>query len=95
MKISIDIDEMIKKANALENIAAELQTNMQSIEKLILDLGYEWQGNAELAYTAKILYIKKQFYALHDLINEYSLFLKAVANDYKEVETAIKNQLEV
>ena len=95
MKISIDVDEMINRANAIEKISEELQMNMRNIEQLILNLGFEWQGNAELAYTAKILYIKKQFVSMYDLINDYSIVLKTAANDYKEVETTIKNQLEV
>lgn len=95
MKIYIDTEEIKNKANSIKNLADELQDNMKNIEKLILDLGLEWQGRAELAYTAKILYVKKQFSFMYDLINDYSVTLKAVANEYNELENTIKRQLEV
>lgn len=94
MKISIDIDEMINKIDIIEKIADDLQTNMQNIEQLIMDLGFDWQGKAELAYTAKILYIKKQFNSMYDFIIDYSIALKGIVNDYKVLESTIENQLE-
>lgn len=95
MKISVDVDEMINRANIIEEIAEELQINMHNIEKLILDLGFEWQGNAELAYTAKLLFIKKQFEILYSFIIEYMQIIYSIVNDYENIENELLSKWEV
>lgn len=95
MHISIDTDELAKIVYNMETINRELSANMECIENLVLGLGFEWQGKAELAYEAKILYLKKQYGYLNEFINDYCMTIKGVINDYREVEKMIIKQLEV
>ena len=45
---------------------------MKKIENLVINLGIDWQGKSEIAYAAKILFVKKQFDTLYDFIIEYT-----------------------
>lgn len=94
MKISIDAIALVERANSIKDLSELLNSNMKNIEKTILSLDYEWQGKSELAYVAKILYVKKQFNILYEFLNELPLVLKTIAADYEELEQQIKMLLE-
>ncbi len=93
MKTQIDISRLNRYSEELYNINNQLDNNMQRIENLVLSLGSEWQGCAELAYVAKLLLVRKQFESLTDFINDYVYTLKSIAVDFEEVEKEIYNKI--
>lgn len=95
MNIYINLQELYERISQLENVNEMLLSNMNNIEKLVLDLGYEWQGKSALVYQAKILVIKKQYQILNSFITDYCNCVKSVISDYEELEKTIKQQMEV
>ncbi|MCH5314361.1 MAG: WXG100 family type VII secretion target [Eubacterium sp.] len=94
MNIFVDTEELKEKANSITEVAFELNENMNMIENLILNLGVEWHGKAEIAFAAKILFVKKQFETLYDFIIDYSETIKSIVNDYEDTENQLLLQME-
>ncbi|MBQ8183849.1 MAG: WXG100 family type VII secretion target [Clostridia bacterium] len=95
MNITIDTDALLKCSNSLENVNFELKENMNRIEQLILGLGSEWQGDSGKMYQSKILFVKKQFEYMSNLIDEYTANIKTVSQNYDQVEKDIISKLGV
>ena len=94
MNILVDTEQLKEKANSIAEIAYELNENMNKIENLILNLGVEWHGKSEIAFTAKILFVKTQFEALYNFFIDCSETIKAVANEYDNTESQLLSQME-
>lgn len=95
MKIEINVDGLEKNAIEIQRIVSELKTNMNHIENIVMSVEGEWQGAAELAYVAKILYLKKEFNLLYDFMIDFSQVLSTIANDYNELENNLKKKMEL
>ncbi|MGN1419679.1 MAG: WXG100 family type VII secretion target [Acutalibacteraceae bacterium] len=95
LNIFVDTEQMKGKADAVLNVAYELNENMNRIENLVLNLGCEWQGESERAFAAKILFVRKQFEALYGFLVDYAEVIKCAANDYENTENQILSQMEV
>jgi uncharacterized protein YukE len=94
LKFIIDTNEISKTSNEIKNIVSLLENNMQNIERMVLNLGLEWQGKAELSYVAKIIYLKKQFFMMCEFINEYIEILELLVSEMEQIEIEIQNQME-
>ena len=95
MSLYVETENLKKQADAMLDIAAEMRTNFTAIENLVLALGTQWQGKAELEYTAKILFVKKQFEALYNFLVDYAQVVHAAVEEYEEVEKIIITKMEV
>ena len=93
MNIFVDTELLKEKANSVMEVAYELNENMNRIENLVLNLGVEWHGKSEIAFTAKILFVKKQFEALNDFFMDYSETIKAIVNEYENTEIQLLSQM--
>lgn len=93
MNIFVDTELLKEKANSVMEVAYELNENMNRIENLILNLGTDWHGKSEVAFTAKILFVKKQFEALNDFFMDYSETIKAIVYEYENTETQLLSQM--
>ena len=95
MKVYIEIEELKRKADAMMEIASELNENMTRIENLVLNLGTQWQGRAELEFTAKLLFVKKQFDILNCFFIDYSQVIHSVVAEFEAVEEELLSKMEV
>ncbi len=93
--IHADADQLKETADTMIRIADMLNTNMEHIESLVVNLGFEWQGQAAAAYTAKILIVKKQFEALYGFLTDSSEVIRLIADEYEENEKNLITQMEV
>ena len=95
MNIYISPDELKRKANEIAVCASTMNENMIRIQNLILGLGVEWQGNAEKAFTAKLLFVKQQFDFLYDSFIDLSETITVIAGEYEETERQLLSKMEV
>lgn len=95
MKIYIDPEALKDTAGSLLTILSRLNENMDKIEKIVTDLGLEWQGQAEIVFTAKILFIRNQFKALSAFLTDYSEVIRLIAQEYEETEKQLTTKMEV
>lgn len=94
MNIYLETDGLISKADDMREIATYLNENMKKIENLVINLGLDWQGKSEIAYAAKILFVKKQFDTLYDFIIEYTETIYSIVNEYENIENQLLSQME-
>ena len=95
VNLYVETEQLKAKANEIKEIANQLNENMNRIESLVLNLGLEWQGTSEIAYAAKILFIKKQFETLYQFLIDYSDAIMSIANEYEETEKQLIKELNI
>ena len=84
--IVFDSQKMIERYHEIRNINRQLQQNIEKIEKLVLSIEGEWQGNSGKAYVDKLIYVKSKFNVLNCFYDEYSELLKQYAEMYENHE---------
>lgn len=87
MNIQVDTSQLVEKSNEIKTMRAELLNTMEQIEILILSVNGAWQGDAERAFSEKILYVKKQFANIAAFFDDYAELLKGFAYTYEQQET--------
>lgn len=93
MNIQVDTSQLVEKSNEIKTIRAELLNTMEQIEILILSVNGAWQGEAERAFSEKILYVKKQFANIAAFFDDYAELLKGFAYTYEQQETDISSKI--
>ena len=84
MKVSVNTEEMREKSCEIRSLCSELNNNMRQIENTILSIGSEWQGDAERAYTAKLIYIRQQYSSVTKFVEDYADMLEIISLQYEE-----------
>lgn len=93
MNIQVDTSQLVEKSNEIKTMRAELLNTMEQIEILILSVNGAWQGDAERAFSEKILYVKKQFANIAAFFDDYAELLKGFAYTYEQQETDLSSKL--
>lgn len=93
MNIQVDTSQLVEKSNEIKTIRAELLNTMEQIEILVLSVNGDWQGDAERAFSEKILYVKKQFANIAAFFDDYAELLKGFAYTYEQQETDLSSKL--
>lgn len=89
MNIEVNLSRLYEVSNEVKNINASLQGTMDEIEQLVLSVRGDWQGEAELAFSEKIIYVKNQFSSISSFFDDYSDLLKSFAVGYEQQEADI------
>ena len=58
MNIQVDTSQLVENSNEIKILKADLVNTMEQIELLILSVNGGWQGDAERAFSEKILFVK-------------------------------------
>ena len=93
MNIQVDTSQMVEKSNEIKILKADLVNTMEQIELLILSVNGGWQGDAERAFSEKILFVKKQFANIATFFDDYSELLKGFAYTYEQQETDLSSKI--
>ena len=93
MNIQVDTSQLVEKSNEIKILKADLVNTMEQIELLILSINGGWQGDAERAFSEKILFVKKQFANIATFFDDYSELLKGFAYTYEQQETDLSSKI--
>lgn len=83
MKIRVDPASLAERGNEILLLRDVLEETMDKIEVLVLSLDASWQGDAEKAFAARILYLKKELSGLTDFFGDCSALLLSAAEQYR------------
>lgn len=87
MDIRVDPAQLIEKSDGIRAVNDSLRDVMRETELLVLSLNGSWQGDAERAYSEKIIYVKNQFLPISAFFEEYAELLKTFALGYRQRES--------
>ena len=76
-------------------LSEQLENTMNEIETLILSANGEWQGEAEVAYAGKIIYVKNQYKKLIDFLEKYAEVIGAFAEQYEDYDQQLAQKIEL
>ena len=93
MDIQVDSSQLVEKSNEINILTAEMSKIMENIEILILSVNGGWQGDAEKAFSEKILYVKKNFSPIAAFFKEYAELLKSFAYAYEQQEADLTSKI--
>ncbi len=93
MNIQVDTSQLVERSSEINALRTELSNIMEQIEILILSVNGGWQGDAERAFSEKILYVKKQFANIANFFEEYAGLLKSFAYTYEQQESDISSKI--
>ncbi len=93
MDIQVDTAQLAEKSYAIKGLKTELSKIMEEIEILVLSVNGSWQGDAERAFSEKILYVKKQFGEIAAFFDDYAELLKLFAYTYEQQETDFSSKI--
>lgn len=93
MNIQVDTSQLVEKSNEIKALKAELLNTMEQIEIIVLSVNGGWQGDAERAFSEKILYVKKQFASIATFFDDYAELLKGFAYTYEQQETDLSSKI--
>lgn len=93
MNIQVVTSQLVEKSNEIKTLKADLMNTMEQIEMLVLSVNGGWQGDAERAFSEKILYVKKQFANIATFFDDYAELLKGFAYTYEQQETDLSSKI--
>lgn len=93
MNIQVDTSQLNQKSNEIRSLKIDLLNTMDQIELLVLSVNGGWQGDAERAFSEKILYVKKQFASIATFFDDYSELLKNFAYTYEQQESDLSSKI--
>lgn len=93
MNIQVDTSKLVDKSNEIKSLKTELVNTMEQIEILVLSVNGGWQGDAERAFSEKILYVKKQFANIATFFDDHAELLKSFAYTYEQQETDLSSKI--
>lgn len=93
MNIQVDTSQLVEKSNEVNILTAELLRTMEEIEILVLSVNGGWQGDAEKAFSEKILYVKKHFSHIATFFKDYADLLKNFAYSYEQQESDLASKI--
>ena len=93
MVIYADTAEMREMSGELHQIRTELENYMNEIETVVLSIGTEWQGNAERAYTAQLIFLRRQFNGMIRFLEEYAGLLESFSSDYETYDRELSSKI--
>lgn len=67
-----------------------LLEDLQEIDRLINSLAGEWESDAAVSIREKITGMEPRFQQYHDVVNNYAIFLRNTAAEWKATETTNK-----
>lgn len=93
MKICVDTEALDQKCAELRSASAELEDYMNQIESVVLSIGNEWQGDAERAYTARLLYIRQEFRGITGFLEGYAELLETISAKYEAYDKELSSKI--
>lgn len=93
MNIQVDTSQLVQKSNEIKSLKIDLLNIMDQIELLVFSVNGGWQGDAERAFSEKILYVKKQFANIAAFFDDCSELLKGFAYTYEQQETDLSSKI--
>ena len=93
MNIQVDTSQLNQKSNEIRSLKIDLLNTMDQIELLVLSVNGGWQGDAERAFSEKILYVKKQFASIATFFDDCSELLKNFAYTYEQQESDLSSKI--
>lgn len=93
MRINVDTLQLQQKSNEIRVLRNELEKTMEEIERLVVSLNGNWQGEAERAYASQIIYVKKQFSNIAVFFDDYATTLEGFAVGYDTLESQLSSKI--
>ena len=93
MDIQVDSSQLVEKSNEINILTTEMSKIMENIEILVLSVNGGWQGDAEKAFSEKILYVKKNFAPIATFFKDYAELLKSFAYAYEQQEANLASKI--
>ncbi len=93
MKITVDTDRLRSSSANIRAINAELEKNMGDLAFLVESLNGSWQGNAEKAYSSRLVYVRHEFTELERFFDEYAALLSRFADAYLRHEEKLAAEI--
>lgn len=93
MDIQVDTNQLFQKSNDIKALKSELKKITEDIELLVLSSKGSWQGEAERAFSEKIIYIKNRFSDIEKFFDDYSETLKKIAYSYERQENDLRKKI--
>ena len=95
MEIIADPHRLRTEKSEINFLTESLRSNMNEIEALVLGTNGEWQGDAEVAYAGKIIYVKSQYMKLINFLEQYAEVIGAFAEQYEDYERQLAQKIEL
>ena len=89
MKLSVDIEKLLKAATDLENAHNNYSTALENIFSCIESTKEYWQGKDNEKIVEKALAFRTNLNYLSELISMYASFLREVASGYDEIDSKL------
>lgn len=93
MNIQVDTSQLAEKSSEIKLLKSDLLNTMEQIEFLVLSVKGNWQGDAEKAFSEKILYVKQQFSHIANFFEDYAELLKKFAYTYEQQESELSSKI--
>lgn len=93
MQIHADTSQLAEKSGEIQTLTADLRHTMEQTEALVLSLNGPWQGDAERAFSERILYVKRQFDNIATFFDDYAALLKSFAQAYEQQEADLSSKI--
>ncbi len=90
---AIDAERLGEAGHEMEECRRQMQECMNRIENLVMGLDKSWQGQAELAYADKIIYVKSRYRVLDGFFRECAKEIQGYAAACCEYEKRIADKL--
>ena len=95
MEIKAEPIQLTNEKTDINLLANQLRINMAQIEALVLSTNGEWQGESEVAYAGKIIYVKNQYMKLITFIEQYAELIGLYAEQYEDYEQQLAGKIDL
>lgn len=76
-------------------LCGELENVMNEIESFVLSLNGPWQGDAERAYSGKIIYVKKEYSKIMKFFDDYAGVIFNCGEEYEQYDSELSSKIKL
>ena len=86
MQLYIEENEMENICKTMKTLIREMEDLLNELDRIVISLGMQWQGEAEQSYTIKLLRSKKEYRKIIQFFELFENSLEEILRDYTEWE---------
>lgn len=82
--IMVEMEKVEARAKNIDSLAGDYKAEYEKFYKEMQNMSSHWSGKEMEAFLAKINEFKKDFEKMHNLMTQYSDFMKKAAESYRK-----------
>lgn len=91
--IQITPDRLNSEAERLLKLKKQQESEMTKLRSLVNNLGNQWKGKSHSAFVAEFNSMEYSFRSFSSLLEAYANLMKSSANQLRQTDKNMKNQI--